>query len=493
MPILSRRLRLRVSLAVSVALILMLAPLNWIQYERQRRMGMRELELLAAATGAIAATSLESAMLTKNRASIQAIIDNLGQAAGTSDIYLINPDAEVAVSSGGLHNGEQLDRNAETCQSCHRIAADERPRSVVATDDAGEAVFRTMTPILNRPACYRCHPPSERINGVFYMDFSMTGLNSRLAWNLREAFLLSVLIIAVCAVGLYILLSWLFITPMEQIAEGMRRFSRGERTVRLPVVARDEVGLLADVYNQMADTIQDQEAEARQLYSDLAASDAGRRQLTAQLILAREEESHRLARRIHDVLGQLLTGLSIYLRLAEDSVPQTSTEARSHLTKANSLVQETIDQSHSLITQLRPPVLDDYGLVAALQEEVKRRLTPLGLSAEIEAAPALEKLPASVTTAAYRIVQEALSNIIRHARARQVWIRLSVAEDRLEISVEDDGVGMGIGPESITPLRGMGILGMQERASVLGGTVRILPRIPNGTHVEIRLPLDGSG
>ncbi|RLT37331.1 MAG: HAMP domain-containing protein, partial [Chloroflexi bacterium] len=325
MPVLSRRLRLRVSLAVSIVLILLLAPLNWLQYERQRRTGMRELEILAAATGAIAATSLESAMLTKNRASIQAIIDSIGQASGTSTIYLINPEAEVAVSLGGLHNGEHLDKEAANCQTCHSIPARERPQGIITTNDADEAVFRTMTPILNRPACYPCHSPADRINGVFYMDFSMAGLNSRLADSLRQAFLLSVLIIAVCAVGLYFLLSWLFITPMERIADGMRRFSRGERDARLAVRERDEVGLLADVYNQMADTIQSQEAESRQLYSELAAGDAVRRQLTAKLISAREEESRRLARRIHDVLGQLLTGLSIYLRLAEDSVPDELT------------------------------------------------------------------------------------------------------------------------------------------------------------------------
>ncbi len=461
MPVLSRRLRLRVSLAVSIVLILLLAPLNWLQYERQRRTGMRELEILAAATGAIAATSLESAMLTKNRASIQAIIDSIGQASGTSTIYLINPEAEVAVSLGGLHNGEHLDKEAANCQTCHSIPARERPQGIITTNDADEAVFRTMTPILNRPACYPCHSPADRINGVFYMDFSMAGLNSRLADSLRQAFLLSVLIIAVCAVGLYFLLSWLFITPMERIADGMRRFSRGERDARLAVRERDEVGLLADVYNQMADTIQSQEAESRQLYSELAAGDAVRRQLTAKLISAREEESRRLARRIHDVLGQLLTGLSIYLRLAEDSVPDELTSARGHLTTANRLVQETIDQGHELITQLRPSVLDDYGLIPALQEEMKRRLDPLGLVTELRTESELGELPPEVTTAAYRIVQEALSNVIRHAHAQRVWIALEKQEDTLMICVEDDGVGIDAGQEWSTPLQGMGLLGMR--------------------------------
>ncbi|MBI3959543.1 MAG: sensor histidine kinase, partial [Chloroflexi bacterium] len=470
----------------------LLAPLNWLQYERQRRTGMRELEILAAATGAIAATSLEHAMLTKNRASIQAIIDSVGQAVGTPTIYLINPEAEVAASPGGLHNGQQLDRNDADCQVCHRLPAAERPGGVVVVDEAGQAVFRTMTPIPNRPACYRCHAAEERLNGVFYMDFSMSGLNSRLAQNLRQAFLLSVLIIAICAIGLYVLLSWLFITPMERIADGMRRFSSGERGARLTVGARDEVGLLADVYNKMADTIQTQEAEAQQLYSELAAGDAVRRQLTGKLISAREEESRRLARRIHDVLGQLLTGLSIYLRLAEDSVPPELTTAQEHLAKANALVRETIDQGHALITQLRPTVLDDYGLVSALQEEVKRQLHPLGLVTELSADPGLEELPPGVTTAAYRIVQEALSNVIRHAHAQKVWIRLERQGDDLLAIVEDDGVGIPAEEGPATPLKGMGILGMQERAAVLDGEVQVTARVVGGVRVTARLPLDGS-
>lgn len=490
-PFLSRRLRLRITLAVSLALILLLAPLNWLQYERQRRTGLRELELLAAATGSIAASSLESAMLTKNRASIQAMIDSLGQAVGTPTIYLLNTEAKVAASSGGLHNGEQMDQRAETCQRCHRIPAGERPHSVVATNETGEAVFRTMTPIPNRPACYRCHNPADRLNGVFYMDFSLAGLNSRLADNLRQAFLLSVLIIVVCAAGLYLLLSWLFITPMERIADGMRRFSRGERETRLVVAAKDEVGLLADVFNQMAETIQAQEAEARQLYADVAAGDAVRRQLTAKLLTAREEESRRLARRIHDVLGQLLTGMSIFLRLAEDSVPAELEETRSHLTKANSLVRETIEQGHALIIQLRPTVLDDYGLIPALQEEVKRRLEPHGLAVELAAEPEVTNLPPEVTTAAYRIVQEALANVIRHAQARQVWIRLEQTGGDLLVTVEDDGVGMQAESGS-TPLAGMGILGMQERAALLGGEVQVTNRQPQGVRVWTRLPLSGT-
>lgn len=491
MPVLSRRLRLRVSLGVSLALILLLAPLNWLQYERQRRTGMRELKLLAAATGAIAATSLESAMLTKNRASIQAIIDSVGQAIGTPTIYLLNTEAEVAASAGGLHNGEQLDQQGDNCQRCHRIPAEERPQGVVAMNEAGEAVFRTMTPIPNRPACYRCHSPANRLNGVFYMDFSLTGLNSRLAENLRQAFLLSVLIIVICAAGLYLLLSWLFITPMERIADGMRRFSGGDRGARLAVTERDEVGLLADIYNRMAETIQAQEAEASQLYSEVTAGDAARRQLTAKLISAREEESRRLARRIHDVLGQLLTGLSIYLRLAEDSIPPQLADSRQHLSKANALVRKTIDQGHALITQLRPSVLDDYGLIPALQEEVKRRLAPYGTLAELTAEPEVTNLPPEVTTAAYRIVQEALANVIRHAHARQVWIELKKVGGDLLVVVEDDGVGMQAEGKP-TALTGMGILGMQERATVLGGEVQVTQRIEGGVRVGVRLPLDGS-
>jgi len=486
-------LRLKISLGVSLALIVLLSPLNWLQYQLQRKAAIADLELLAATTGAVAERSLEEAMLTNNRSAIQSIVDSVAQAPDVRSVYLLTPQVIVAASPGGLHNGEQLDLSSPTCQVCHQFPAASRPRSVVVTDTDGQPVFRTMTPIPNRPACQSCHSPQDRFNGVFYLDFSMVGFNTRLERGLRTAFLGSVTIIVLSTSVLYVLLSRLIITPMEQVAQSLHSFSRGERTRRVLVQSQDEVGLLADVFNEMADTIQAQEAEADRLYTELKDKDEIRRQLLVRLISAREEERRHLAREIHDELGQLLTGLSLHLKLSQQAVPDDPQAAGDHVGKANALVRQIIEQSHRLIADLRPTVLDDFGLVPALSEELNQRLSPLGITVHLDSEGDLERLPADVTTATFRIVQEAITNVIRHASAGTVHVYLQRTTHGLTVTVEDDGVGLSDGnlPGS-QRRRPLGILGMQERADALGGRLEVTHRQPRGTRVALWLPLDGS-
>jgi signal transduction histidine kinase len=487
----SHTLRLKLSLGVSITLVLLLAPLNWMQYELQRRTAMHELELLAAATGSVMVQGLESAMMSNNRRNIQAVVDSVVDTPEIQSVYILNTAGEVAASPGRAHNGEILEQSGTACQGCHAVPVDMRPRGITTRDAGGQPVFRTMTPILNKEACHRCHEPNERLNGVFYMDFSLLGLNTRLEQSRRNAFWGSLAIIVLTAAAIYAMLSWLVISPLERVADGMRRFGQGRRRVRVAVSSNDEVGLLADVFNEMAATIEHQEQDAERLYAELEAGDANRRHLLTRLMNAREEEQQRLARRIHDVLGQLLTGLSLFLKLTEDAIPPDLPEVRAHLAKANTVVRDTIDQAHGIITELRPTVLDDYGLAPALQEEAKKRLEPAGIGYTLSVQADTEDLPPMVATAAFRIVQEALINVVRHAQATYVRIELAGDADTLTVTLEDDGVGAATnnGAAEKPAYRGTGITGMQERAAAVGGTVRIRARQPRGTRVVLTVPL----
>lgn len=488
----SRSLRLKVSLGVGVALILLLMPFNWLQYQLQRRAAIADLSQLAVTTSAVAEHSLEGAMLDNNRSAIQTIVDSMAQAPDVQSIFLLNPQAIVAASPGGKFNGQPLDRASAMCQDCHRLPPEGRPRSIVVTAADGRPVFRTMTPIANRPACVGCHSPQDRLNGALYVDFSMTGLNARLERGLRTTLLASAAIILVTTLAIYALLSWLVITPMERVGRAMRRFSRGERTARAAVTSQDEVGLLSTGFNEMAGTIQVQETRAEQLYAELEAKDAVRRQLLGRLIAAREEERRYIAREIHDELGQLLTGLSLNLKLCQQAMPDDPGEAAGHLARANALIGATIEQSHRLIADLRPPVLDDFGLIPALQEELDQRLAPAGIGAELDADGDAAGLPPEIATAVFRIAQEAITNVICHANARQVRVQVQRTATALVMTIDDDGIGL---PEEAPDCasngrQAFGILGMQERAEALGGHLDVTRREPSGTRVTLVLPLD---
>jgi signal transduction histidine kinase len=489
----SRSLRLKVSLGVGLVLILLLAPFNWLEYHWQRRVAIADLSQLAATSGAVAEHSLEGAMLSNSRPAIQTIIDSVAQAPDVRAVYLLNTKAVVAASPSGKFNGQQLDQLSGVCRGCHQFPPESRPLSVVETGAGGEQVFRTMTPIKNRSACEGCHAAQDRLNGVLYVDFSMAGLDERLERGLRAGFLASAAIIVLAGLAIYALLSWLVITPMEQVARALHRFGQGERAARALVRSEDEVGMLGGGFNEMAGTIQAQEVCAEQLYAELEARDAVRRQLLGRLTTAHEEERRYLARELHDELGQLLTGLSLHLKLARQACRDDMAKATDHLKRASALIGETIEESHRLITDLRPPVLDDYGLIPALREELKHRLTPVGVAVELDAGGQPAALPPEIATAAFRITQEAITNVIRHANAGQVNVAVQQTATGLTLTIDDDGVGLPYEEPARLPdgQGALGILGMQERADALGGCLEVTRLSPCGTRVKLWLPLDG--
>jgi signal transduction histidine kinase len=248
----------------------------------------------------------------------------------------------------------------------------------------------------------------------------------------------------------------------------------------------NEVTVLQAFANQATAAI-----ENARLYASLQEKEAARAALLEQAIQAQEEERARVAREIHDELGQLLTRLSIDLKMCETQVAAEPEQAAQTLAATQTLVWQTIEQAHHLIVELRPTLLDELGLEAALREELATRLEPLGVTTRLEADGEPERLPASVETAVFRIVQEAISNIARHAHASHATLSLHVA-GALQVRIEDDGVGIRSDWQSgSNGHRPLGLLGMQERAALIGGTLTIEPNVPQGTRVILSVPLGG--
>jgi len=487
----SRSLRLKVSLGVCLVLIGLLAPLNWLQYERQRRAAMADMQLLAASAGVIAEHSLEQAMLANDRRAIQGIVDSVAASPGVWSVYLLNTRAVVAASSEGTANGQQMDRNSATCQPCHRYPAAQRPHSVMVSGPGGQPIFRTMVPVRNRPACRTCHSPQNKLNGVFYLDFSMTELNQRLARELRSAFLGSVAIITLSILVVNILLHRLVLTPMEGVVEALSRFRQGEHAVRVTVRTEDEVGTLSEGFNQMADTLQAQEVQAKLLYAELKEKEASRRQLLARLITVQEDEHRRIARELHDQFGQALTALASWVGALRSQLPRGSTALSTQLDRVEELASDTLEQMRQLALELRPPALDQLGLIPAIRHDAERRLLPQGVRVTVKADGVNRRYAAKMETALFRIAQEAITNISLHAQAQQVVIALTQRDGHLQLVVEDDGRGFDPQTFNIPDRqgRGLGLLGMQERAAAFGGQVSVISQPGQGSRVEVTVPL----
>lgn len=231
----------------------------------------------------------------------------------------------------------------------------------------------------------------------------------------------------------------------------------------------------------------EQEARAReQAEEEQRLSFKQMRALAARLQTAREEERARVAREIHDELGQALTAIKIDLTAL---LPNVLADNGPNLPRQQAvlrLLDEAIHSVRRIATDLRPGVLDDLGLVAAIEWAVDEFQTRTGIESYVSLPDADLALDAQSATALFRILQEALTNVARHAQATRVTVRLAHQDGALSLEVRDNGTG--IRDEQLAGGRSLGVLGMRERAILLGGEFSIGSTPENGTTVSVRIP-----
>lgn len=266
----------------------------------------------------------------------------------------------------------------------------------------------------------------------------------------------------------------------------------------------EEQKLLTAIGNQIAIAV-----ENARLYAEVQRKERLRGELFKKALAAQEDERRRIARELHDEISQSLTAL---LYEAEDGLEMTSNPiTRERLQSICDLTRQSLDNIHKLIFDLRPSMLDQLGLVPALRWLAKTRLAPRGVNVTVDAGPEHDpaggqpdahRLSPEIETALYRVVQEAINNIARHAAAHNVEIRLDLSNGVSTVNIRDDGIGFDMAELNATikdferkdapspdSARGLGIIGMQERIELLGGELEIVATPGHGTQVHIRVPL----
>lgn len=261
--------------------------------------------------------------------------------------------------------------------------------------------------------------------------------------------------------------------PIAYRGEPVGRLVLPIRGLRSRLSERDE-RLLGDLVRQAATA-----ARTSRLAEELQAS-------RGRLVVAREEERRRIRRDLHDGLGPALGGMVFQLESARLLVDREPARAHEQITTVRDQLQEVVGEVRRLVHDLRPPALDDRGLVGALAQHAER-LTAAGPVTTVEA-DELGTLPAAVEVAAYRIAGEALTNVARHARATHCVVRLDVEGTDLVLAVHDDGCGISDGAEA-----GVGMVSLRERAQELGGRVEVSCPAGGGTLVRAVLPLTEAG
>lgn len=264
--------------------------------------------------------------------------------------------------------------------------------------------------------------------------------------------------------------------PLFLLRETMEDIRRGDREKRAPAISGDpDVAELAATLNQMLDQL------ARH-----------QRSVASQILRALEDERKRFARELHDETSQALTNLVIRLDLVKDSLTGDvdSSQLAEEIGRIRDMAANALTETRRITFDMRPTILDDLGLVPALRWYVKHKLDPLGIQVEMDVTGFQGRLPDEVETALFRIVQEALTNVQKHARARNVKVTMRETEDLLTAEVLDDGVGFSMleleGADAAG--RGLGLFGMRERAELVGGRLTIESIRGRGTTVKVVIP-----
>lgn len=252
------------------------------------------------------------------------------------------------------------------------------------------------------------------------------------------------------------------VAPLERLAQRMETVDLLRPGQRLPVSRSDEIGRVLAAFNRMLDRLERERQES------------GRRVLAAQ-----EAERVGIARDLHDEVGQVLTGVLLQL----NSIAETAPEHREDLDQARQAVRRALDEVRRISSELRPEMLDHLGLVSALTELSSSFGRVSGIRVDREFRPSLPKLTPEVELAVYRIAQESLTNVARHARASRVTIALEPGHDSVVLRLTDDGRGFAGAPEEHGGLRSM-----RERALLVGGALAIKEALEGGVEVRLEVP-----
>lgn len=334
-----------------------------------------------------------------------------------------------------------------------------------------------------------CSPTSDVYVRVGLTEAVAFGeANRTLTRNLVTLGLITLLVFAVGWAGAHTLV----LRPLEALLQAIRRFEAGDSGARVGRVnGGGELGRLAQAFDQMSATIEARGKERDRSEEALRQEQSARAALLDKTISAQEEERRRIARELHDETSQDLAALMLSLDTCALGLPDKGSSVDEHLQRAKTIAETMMTNIRRLINDLRPSLLDDLGLVPAILWYAEQRLKPLGITVSFQCDRMDARLSPSLETALFRITQEAITNVVRHAEATEVRVILEVDNREVYLAIQDNGTGFEV------PVRGaghaahesLGLRGIQERAAMLGGGAEIRSTPGEGTTLAVEIPL----
>ncbi len=364
------------------------------------------------------------------------------------------------------------------------------------SDHSGHFAALIATGEPTRGVCHTCHvseqkvekrdvlafvPLSEASWGVVIRQSEEEALAP--ARELRQSLLLF-------GVGL-ITIAFLFvaittrdvINRIRIITTASQRMAEGDLISPITMLGKDEIGILAQTFDDMRNKLKVSRDELEQMHRDIKRKDEIRGEFLQDLFSIQEEERRRIARELHDETSQVIASITAHLEVAKNNLPNNVDKVKAILRKAQTQLIRILEEIHRLIYELRPALLDDLGLVNSIRWLLDNNLKTAGIIVNFKTIGQVREFDNQLMTIVFRVTQEAVYNIVKHAAASSVDVSLRFAKSSIIVHIRDDGKGFDV-EEAINTKdrpRGLGLIGMMERVELAHGTLNIRSQSGSGT------------
>lgn len=477
-------LRYKVALVFGVPVLAIALLLSVYHFVSEKQALEEQARINAAQLGSLVLGGMKHTMLVNNRAMMQSVFNETSQLEDIIRLWIVDQGGTVKLSSVAAEANLQGNSQSPGCIECHQYPAGSRPNTLRISGDPD--TLRTITPIENDAECHTCHPASEKYLGMLLIDTSLAGLDNQLMKNVRWDLVLT---IAATALGILVALevaNLIVIRRVEAMQRAMSDFENGDYSVRIQPKWRtsDEFTRLAETFNSMVASISRASEEQEKVT-----------QVRQQAMM---EERERIARELHDGVAQFLGYVSTKITAIRMLLDKNDTRsAMKHIDQMTQAVDNQSVDVRASIIGLKLAEHSGEELSTSLREYIRQCNLLMDLPIELIIEPQAEntRLNPEVELHLMRIVQEAISNIRKHARAKQAQVRLAILQDSdtgetLELTIRDGGVGFDPWQWKEDRQPHFGLQSMRERAELAGAEFSVVSKPGRGTTVTLKLRLE---
>lgn len=493
------RLRAKLTLLIEGLVILVVVATGVITTLREKGTLEDELRKRGLALANDLAKFSERPLLSQDWATLRRFVNHTMKQDYVRYVSIVNPDNKVVMHSDLSQIGKTYPNILHP--GTRKSSEPSYSHAHLIKEPEGEVFYNICAPI----------EVSGAHLGTVFLGYAYSAVADEIATAQRQIILIGLVTIVIGGIVAYFLATFISL-PIKRITDAMEQVANGEINAPLMIQRNDEIGTLANSFNNMAEDLgrhrkhlevlveartaalasaneqlQQEIADHTRAKEELKQSQEQLRDLASHLQHVREEERSRIAREIHDELGQALTALKMDVHWLGLRLPTDQPVQMNKIKSMSGLIDTTVQAVRRISSELRPGLLDDLGLTAAIEWQAQEFCGRAGLRCEIRSEPEDIILDQPRSIALFRIFQEALTNIVRHAQATRVQIILEENPETVAMEIRDNG--KGITAEKLAASKSFGILGIRERVHSLGGELRISGAPHQGTIVHVSLPL----